>query len=48
MRQHDTRNNVDQRIDILPPYELALLLLDPDAQQRRLRQGMLRVGRAVR
>ena len=45
--QGDTGNAVDQCIDIGTAHQGALLLLDPDAQQCRLRQGMLRISRSA-
>jgi hypothetical protein len=48
MRQRDAAHRVDQRNDILAQHQLALLLHDPDAQQCRLRQGMLRISRSAR
>ena len=39
---------VDQFIDIVLSHQLALLLLDPDAQQCHLRQDMLRISRSAR
>jgi len=48
MRQRDASDLVDQFIDIVLSHQFALLLLDPDAQLFRLRQGMLRISRSAR
>ena len=48
MRQHGASDLVDQFIDRVTPHQGALLLLDPDAQQSRLRLGMLRISLSAR
>jgi len=46
--QGDTGNAIDQGIDIRPAHQFALLLLDPEAQQCRLRRSMLGIRRRTR
>jgi len=46
--QGDAADAVDQFVDIIPAYQLALLLLDPYAQQRRLCRGMFGIRRSAR
>jgi hypothetical protein len=48
MGQHHAADALDQRIDIRPPYQLALLPLDPDAQKLGLGFGMFAAARADR